>query len=141
MTELDRLISIVARLRGPKGCPWDRKQTPRSLLKYLREEAAEVERAVRKGRWHDLEDELGDLLLNILLQARIASERGLFEIQDVARSQALKLVRRHPHVFGSRRFKTAAEVRRNWHWIKAEERSLRAEDIAARRRGRARKSS
>ena len=129
---LDDLIAVIARLRSPKGCPWDRKQTHVSLIKYLREESKELERAIKKGVWHEIEDELGDLLLQVLLHARIAEERGRFDIQDVARSQALKLRRRHPHVFGSRKFKTAGDVVRNWDSIKVEERRLRAADVQER---------
>lgn len=129
---LDDLIAVVARLRSPGGCPWDRKQTHKSLLKYLREEAREFSEAARKGVWHEMEDELGDILLQVLLHARIEEEAGRFDIQDVARSQALKLMRRHPHVFGNKRFKTADEVVRNWDSIKRQERRLRQADIRAR---------
>ena len=126
---LDELVAVVARLRSPKGCPWDREQTHKSLIKYLREEAKEVEGAIKKGAWHEIEDELGDLLLQVLLHAQIAQDNGQFDIQDVARSQALKLRRRHPHVFGSREFKSAEEVLRHWGAIKAGERNLRRRDV------------
>src|SRR5439155_5273620 len=106
---LARLVGLVAHLRSRTGCPWDRKQTHRSLIKYLREEALEVEGAIKKGTWHEIEDELGDLMLQVLLHAQIAKDNGRFDIQDVAKSQRLKLERRHPHVFGSRKFKTAEE--------------------------------
>ena len=129
---LDELVRVIARLRAPKGCPWDRKQTHASLIKYLREEARELEGAIRKGEWHELEDELGDLLLQILLHSQIAKEEGRFDIQDVARSQAVKLKRRHPHVFGSRRFRTAGEVLRHWGAIKEKERKLRRKDVSRR---------
>lgn len=131
-SQLDRLAALVAKLRGPKGCPWDRKQTSLSLLKYLREEAAEVEQAVKRGRWHEIEDELGDLLLNVFLQAQIAAEQGRFDIQDVARAQFLKLRRRHPHVFGRKVFKTAGEVKRHWREIKSAERLQRERDLSRR---------
>lgn len=130
----DELVAVVARLRSPGGCPWDRKQTHVSLIKYLKEESAELAQALRKGRWHDIEDELGDILLQILLHARIQEEKGRFDIQDVARSQAVKLRRRHPHVFGSRKFKTAGEVMKHWKTIKDEERRLRKEDVRKRRK-------
>ena len=129
---LDSLIATVARLRSAKGCPWDRRQTHRSLIRYLREEAGELAVALRRGHWHEIEDELGDILLQVLLHAKIAEERGIFDIQDVARSQDLKLKRRHPHVFGSKRFRTAAEVKRHWARIKEEERRLRIEDVEKR---------
>lgn len=130
---LDELAATVACLRSPLGCPWDRKQTHLSLIKYLREESRELEKALRRGRWHEIEDELGDLLLNILLHAQIASEMGRFDIGDVAKSQVLKLRRRHPHVFGARKFKTAREVKRHWRGIKEEERRLRSQDVARRK--------
>lgn len=134
--ELVRLVSLVAHLRSPKGCPWDREQTHESLLRYLREEAVEVEQAIKGGSWHELEDELGDLLLQVLLHAQIAAERGQFDIEDVARAQYLKLKRRHPHVFGKRKFKTGAEVKLNWKQIKDAERALRARDLERRDRAR-----
>jgi tetrapyrrole methylase family protein/MazG family protein len=130
---VDRLIGIVARLRAPKGCPWDRKQTHVSLIKFLREEARELEDALRRGHWHEIEDELGDLLLQVLLHSQIAKEKGLFDIQDVAQSQYLKLVRRHPHVFGRRKLRTAAEVLDSWAEIKRKERSQRRRDVRRRR--------
>lgn len=135
--QLDSLVKLVAHLRSPKGCPWDRKQTHVSLIRYLREESRELERALRRGRWHEIEDELGDLLLNVLLHAQIAREQGRFDIEDVARSQVLKLKRRHPHVFQTAgrnrpRYRTPGDVKRNWHWIKSRERKLRDADVARR---------
>jgi tetrapyrrole methylase family protein/MazG family protein len=123
---------LVARLRSPKGCPWDRKQTHVSLIKFLREEARELEKALRRGRRHEIEDELGDLLLQVLLHSQIAKEGGLFDIQDVALSQYRKLVRRHPHVFGRRKLRTAAEVLDSWAEIKRKERSQRHQDLQRR---------
>ena len=134
---LESLTWLVVRLRAPQGCPWDRAQTHRSLIRYLREEALELEKALVRGRWHEMEDELGDVLLQVLLHAQIAKERGRFDIQDVARSQFLKLKRRHPHVFGSRAFKTAKDVRLHWDSIKVTEQALRRKDVE--RRGLARK--
>lgn len=133
MKQLNRLVGLVAHLRSPKGCPWDRKQTHKSLISYLREEAKEVESALKKGRWEDIEDELGDLLLQVLLHAQIAKENGHFDIQDVAKAQYLKLRRRHPHVFGSRSFSTAEEVLQNWDSIKVSEREMRRRDVVARK--------
>ena len=130
---LEQLKSVVARLRSPKGCPWDREQTHRSLVPFLREEAAELAVALRRGRWDEMEDELGDILFHVMLHAKIAEENGHFTLDDVARSQALKLMRRHPHVFArDREFKTADEVLEHWKSIKSEERSLRARDVARR---------
>jgi uncharacterized protein YabN with tetrapyrrole methylase and pyrophosphatase domain len=88
--------------------------------------------ALRRGKAHEIEDELGDLLLQVLLHSEIAKEKGRFDIQDVAKSQFLKLKRRHPHVFGHRRFKTAEEVLLNWDEIKVAERKLRRRDLARR---------
>lgn len=136
---LDQLKAVVARLRSPSGCPWDREQTHRSLIPFLREESAELAEALQGGRWHEMEDELGDLLFHVMLLAKIAQERGLFTLDDVARSQALKLMRRHPHVFArDRKFGSAEEVLRHWKEIKSTERALRDRDVARRsaRRGR-----
>ncbi|MCX5796871.1 MAG: hypothetical protein NTY77_15355 [Elusimicrobia bacterium] len=121
-------------MRSPGGCPWDRKQTHLSLIKFLREESRELEKALRRGRWHEIEDELGDLLLQVLLHSQIAGEKGLFDIQDVALSQYRKLKRRHPHVFGRRKLRTAGEVLDSWPEIKRRERLARSRDLARRRR-------
>ncbi|MBI4347494.1 MAG: hypothetical protein HY553_11605 [Elusimicrobia bacterium] len=132
MKEMARLARLVAKLRSPTGCPWDRAQDHVSLIPYLKEEAREVEKALRRGEWHDIEDELGDLLLQILLHAQIEDEQGRFDLEDVARSQYLKLRRRHPHVFGGTKFKTPKEVLRNWDRIKSVERGRRAADVRRR---------
>jgi tetrapyrrole methylase family protein / MazG family protein len=118
-SEFDELMRIMARLRGRNGCPWDKKQTHRSLLKYLKEEAGEVARAVRRRDYENLEEELGDLLLQIAFHAQLAREKGRFNL-------------RHPHVFGKKRLGTAAEVMTQWRELKAKE---KAEKRAARRRG------
>ena len=125
---------LVKQLRSAKGCPWDRAQTHRSLIPYLREEALEVEQAIKKGRWHELEDELGDLLLQVLLHAQIAAEKKQFTIEDVAASQHLKLKRRHPHVFAGMKIDSAKDVKRVWAQIKTKERRLRAADVKKRSR-------
>jgi uncharacterized protein YabN with tetrapyrrole methylase and pyrophosphatase domain len=131
---LSHLRSVVARLVSPSGCPWDRAQTHRTLIPYLREESKELEVALARGRWHEIEDELGDLLFHIFFHAKIAQKAGHFSIDDVAESQAVKLTRRHPHVFkGDRRFETPDEVLAHWKEIKSQERRLRARDVAARR--------
>ncbi|MDD5655721.1 MAG: MazG nucleotide pyrophosphohydrolase domain-containing protein [Elusimicrobia bacterium] len=122
----------MARLRSPRGCPWDRAQTHLSLIRFLRAESRELAAALRRGAWHEIEDELGDVLLQVLLHAQIESERGRFDIQDVARSQYRKLVRRHPHVFGGRKLSSAGAVLANWKTIKARERRQRGRDVAAR---------
>jgi tetrapyrrole methylase family protein/MazG family protein len=136
---LDQLKSVVARLRSPRGCPWDREQTHKSLIPYLREESAELAAALKGGRWEEMEDELGDILFHVILHAKIAEEKGWFTLEDVARAQALKLQRRHPHVFArDRKFRTAGDVVKHWKEIKSEERTLRDRDVAKRAGGRRR---
>jgi MazG family protein len=121
------LVAIMARLRGPNGCPWDREQTPASLRPYLLEETYEVLEAIDRGEPAALRDELGDLLLQVVFQSQLAAEAGQFTAADVARAIAAKLVRRHPHVFGELRVRDADEVVRNWRRIKAEERRDKGE--------------
>ena len=122
---LDRfstLVDIIARLRAPDGCPWDREQTHLSLRENLLEECYEVLEALDVGDAEGLSDELGDLLLQVVLHARIAAEAGEFELGDVLRKINTKLIHRHPHIFGSRKVKDAAEVTHNWEVLKQEER-------------------
>jgi tetrapyrrole methylase family protein/MazG family protein len=118
---LYRAVDIIARLRAPDGCPWDREQTPQSLRKYVLEEAYEVVDAIDRDDPDAIEEELGDLLLQVVLQAQIFEEEGLFNLEDVAEGLAVKLVRRHPHVFGEDTLTTAGEVKQRWEEIKAEE--------------------
>ncbi|MDI6774378.1 MAG: nucleoside triphosphate pyrophosphohydrolase [Verrucomicrobiota bacterium] len=118
---MDRLLAIVARLRGKGGCPWDRKQTLRTLMPQLLEECYELMEAVASGNRSHHEEELGDLLLQIVLQAQIRGEQGAFSFDDVARRVADKLVRRHPHVFGGPKVKSARQALKNWEAIKAAE--------------------
>lgn len=115
------LVHVVARLRGPGGCPWDREQTHETLRPFLLEEAYEVLDAINTGDDVKLCEELGDVLLQVVLHAQLASEEGRFDIQDVVSQQCEKLVRRHPHVFGDLQVADSAEVLRNWERIKAEE--------------------
>ena len=117
-----RLADIMARLRAPGGCPWDREQTPETLRPYLLEEAYEVLDALDGREPAAVRDELGDLLLQVVFHAQLATEAGSFTLADVAHAIADKLVRRHPHVFGEVRVRDAEEVVRNWGRIKAEER-------------------
>jgi len=114
---------LVARLRAPDGCPWDREQTHQSLAKFLLEEAYEVYDALEAGSTPSLAEELGDLLLQIVLHAQYAAEDGVFDLTDVYRQVMTKIVRRHPHVFGDVVAESAADVLRNWEQIKAAERS------------------
>src|SRR4249920_1466775 len=104
-----RLVDIMARLRAPGGCPWDREQTFETLRPYLVEEAYEVLEAIEQSDLPALRDELGDVLLQVVFQAEIAAEAGHFTIADVARAIGDKLVRRHPHVFGDVQAKDAEE--------------------------------
>jgi tetrapyrrole methylase family protein / MazG family protein len=119
---LPGLAHIVARLRRPGGCPWDRQQTHDSLKRYLIEEAYEAVEAIEEGDYVALCDELGDLLLQVALHAEMADERGDFDVTDVLHAVCAKLVRRHPHVFGSTVVADAAEVELNWEEIKRRER-------------------
>ena len=116
---LQHLVQVVAQLRDPQdGCPWDLEQTHRSLVPYVLEEAHEVADAIRHGSDADLEDELGDLLLQVVLHAQIAREEQRFDLDSIARAISAKLVRRHPHVFGG--------TPRSWDAIKAEEKGHQA---------------
>jgi tetrapyrrole methylase family protein/MazG family protein len=122
MSEIDRLKKIMDRLRGPDGCPWDREQTYETLATYLLEESYEVVEALRHGSPADLREELGDLLFQIVFQARIAQERGDFDLEQVMKGGADKIVRRHPHVFGDAKMSTADQVLVQWEQIKTDER-------------------
>lgn len=121
MGELDKLRAIVARLRAPDGCPWDREQTNDSLLPPLLEEAYEVAGAVRARDDANLREELGDLLLVILMHAQIASEENRFGLDEVAREISEKLIRRHPHVFGESSARGSEAVLKQWEAIKQTE--------------------
>lgn len=118
----ERLVGLQARLRAPNGCPWDREQTHETLRTYLIEEAYEVLDAMKSGDDTKFANEMGDLLLQVVFHSQIASEEGRFTVADVIREVHEKMVRRHPHVFGEKRARDAAEVLRNWEQIKAQER-------------------
>lgn len=117
-----RLVKLQARLRAPNGCPWDVEQTHASLRTYLIEEAYEVLEALESGDDGKFAEELGDLLLQVVFHAQIATEESRFTAADVVREIHQKMVRRHPHVFGEKRAKDAGEVLKNWEQLKAEER-------------------
>ena len=135
----EQLADLIAQLRT--RCPWDREQTHASLVKYLVEESQEVVEALaalesgadESAAYDDLEEELGDLLLQVLLHAHLASEKGHFDLAGVAERLHAKLVRRHPHVFGDFVAETAEEVNANWERIKAAERAAPPPDPAGRR--------
>jgi tetrapyrrole methylase family protein/MazG family protein len=116
-----RLVELMATLRGPSGCPWDRKQTPESLKPFLVEECYEVIDAIEEGAPAKVRDELGDLLFQIIFHARIAEEAGQFTINDVITAIHEKMTRRHPHVFGDDKLSTDKEVLSNWEEIKRKE--------------------
>ena len=115
------LVRVMARLRGPGGCPWDHEQTHRTLGRHLLEETHEVLDAIDAGDPDRLRDELGDVLLQVVFHAQMAAEEGAFDVDDVARATVEKLIRRHPHVFGEVHVSGADEVLVNWEQIKAEE--------------------
>jgi tetrapyrrole methylase family protein/MazG family protein len=117
------MAAISARLRAPDGCPWDRRQTHETLRPFVLEEAYETVDAIEHGAPGDLAEELGDLLLQIILHAQLAAEEGTFDLTDVYRSIAAKIVRRHPHVFGDVQVDGVDQVLANWETIKAAERS------------------
>ncbi len=124
----ERLVKLQARLRAPNGCPWDVEQTHLTLRTYLIEEAYEVLEALESGDDSKFAEELGDLLLQVVFHAQIATEEGRFDAADVIREIHQKMVRRHPHVFGEKRAKNAAEVLKNWEQIKAEERRAKSSE-------------
>jgi ATP diphosphatase len=121
----ERAVSIMARLRAPGGCPWDREQTFDSIKPYTLEETYEVLEAIDQRDWPELAGELGDLLLQVLFYSQMAREDGTFSIDDVLDHLANKLIGRHPHVFGDVKADTPAEVLRNWEALKAEEKKKR----------------
>ncbi len=127
------LVRIMARLRGPGGCPWDAEQDHRSLARHLLEEAHEVLDAIDAGDSDLLKEELGDLLLQVVFHAQMAADEGRWDVDDVAEGIVRKLIRRHPHVFGDVTVSGAGEVLVNWERIKADEKGPKAleDDIPA----------
>ena len=123
-----RFVELIARLRAPGGCPWDREQTHESVKPMTIEEAYEVAHAIEEGDDEELAGELGDLLLQVVFHASIAEERGAFGLRRVIERVADKMVRRHPHVFGDDDAATSGEVLRNWEAIKAQERAAKGRD-------------
>ncbi len=125
MKSFDEFKEVVRRLRAPDGCPWDKEQTHMSLKPGIAEEAAEVICGInvydKTGNSENLKEELGDLLLQVVMQAQIAEEEGIFTIDDVVKGITEKLIRRHPHVFGDVKVSGTEEVLVNWEEIKAKE--------------------
>ncbi len=127
MQTLERLLAIMARLRDPEGgCPWDVEQSFATIAPHTIEEAYEVDDAIRRGDLDGLREELGDLLLQVVFHAQMASEQGAFDFEAVAATLVDKLVRRHPHIFGDADVKTAEEQTRLWEELKAQERAEKA---------------
>ena len=123
--EVDRFIAIVAKLRGPGGCPWDREQTHKSLLSCLLDESYEFFEAVEENDDGKMREELGDLLLQVVLHAQLAADDGKYTIEEVAADISEKLIRRHPHVFGEVGVSSSTEVLHNWEKIKKREKTHR----------------
>jgi uncharacterized protein YabN with tetrapyrrole methylase and pyrophosphatase domain len=118
---INDLLKVMAKLRSPKGCPWDREQTHLSLRRHAIEEVYELIDAIESRDDHEMAEELGDLLLQVVFHAQMAKERGAFDFEKVARHLVDKLIRRHPHVFGTTKVKNVDEVWANWEKIKRAE--------------------
>ncbi len=131
LSQFTTLVDIIARLRAPDGCPWDKQQTHASLRKNLLEECYEVLEALDEGNSGKLCGELGDLLMQVVLHTQIATEAGEFELGDVVKSINTKLIHRHPHIFGSKKVKDAEEVALNWEVLKQEERGADTSILAS----------
>lgn len=131
LDKFDALAAIIARLRGPDGCPWDKEQTHQSLRENLLSECYEVLEALDEGEPEKLQEELGDLLLQIVLQAQIAADNKEFNIGGVIKGITDKIIRRHPHIFGSGKAENAAEVMHNWEFLKRKEREEGASVLAS----------
>ncbi len=124
-----RLSAVIAALRAPDGCPWDREQTSYSLAPNFLEEAHELIDAIESGETKDIIEEAGDVMLHALMQAQLFEEQGKFDSADVLNAESDKLVRRHPHVFGSLHVKDSEEVMKNWEAIKKEEKSAERKSV------------
>ena len=122
---MTKLIRVMAKLRSPQGCPWDREQNHQSIIRCLEDETKEVIYAIRKKDFHGLREELGDLLLQVVFHSQLAREKGRFNFDDVVRTITRKLIRRHPHVFGKSKIKDTAGVLKQWDEIKAREKKDR----------------
>jgi uncharacterized protein YabN with tetrapyrrole methylase and pyrophosphatase domain len=121
MASIHEFLAVMARLRSPTGCPWDREQDHRSLRLHAVEEVYELIDAIEAGDDHEMAEELGDLLLQVVFHCQLAKERGAFDFEHVARQITKKLIRRHPHVFGAAKVKNVEEVWANWEKIKTRE--------------------
>lgn len=119
--DIEKLISLMERLRAPSGCPWDKEQTLESLVPFIIEEAYEVISAIDSGESQNLKEELGDLLFQVVFATQITKEADKFDLADVVDNTHVKMVRRHPHVFGDKKAETSEEVLKHWAEIKKEE--------------------
>lgn len=119
----EQLVQVMATLRGPKGCPWDKVQTHESIKRNTIEEAYEVASAIEENNYEKLKEELGDLLLQVVFHAQMAGEANRFDIADVVQTLVRKLIERHPHVFGDKRVETPEQALNQWESIKADERT------------------
>jgi tetrapyrrole methylase family protein/MazG family protein len=128
--KFQKLVDIMARLRGPGGCPWDREQTFDTIKPYLLEETYEVMDAIDARDWGELTGELGDLLVQSVFFSQMAAEQNLFSIEDALDAINQKLIRRHPHIFGEQTAETAGDVLRIWGKVKAEEKKQKGETVA-----------
>lgn len=123
LQEFQTLVEIVAKLRGPDGCPWDKEQTQKSLTQYAIEEAFELAEAIETQNPQEIKEELGDFLFQVVLQAQVAQDDGSFSLLEVIKTLNEKMIRRHPHVFGDSNAKTISEIWKNWDKVKAGETS------------------
>ena len=135
MYSYDELVGIIAELRGDHGCPWDKAQPHESLIPCLRDECEEVVQAIEKKDEENLCEELGDVLLQVLLHAQIAKEEGLFTMEDVVNMLAEKMIRRHPHVFGNEEYGSPEQNRLRWEEIKKAEKEAKEMRKKAKNRG------
>ena len=125
LKEFEKLVDIMAKLRSAKGCAWDKKQTHKSLVKYLFSESQELKSAIAKKDIKNIEEELGDVLLQVVFHAQIAKEGKKFDIAGVIATLNKKLIRRHPHIFGNYKVKTIKDIEIMWKNIKAKEKSAK----------------
>ena len=125
LQEFQTLVEIVASLRGPDGCPWDKEQTQKTLTQYAIEEAYELVEAIESQDIPEIKEELGDFLFQVILQAQVAKDENQFSLLDVIKSLNEKMIHRHPHVFGKDGAKTTAEVWKNWEKLKAQEQAAK----------------
>lgn len=123
-TKFTELKEIFKTLHGPKGCLWDKKQTHKTLIPYLREESGEFISALKKGDYHHMKEELGDILLQVMFHSQIASKENRFDVEEVIDGLIKKLKRRHPHVFGKVKVKSTRQIIANWKKIKALEKKM-----------------